>query len=411
MRMYLPALLFCIIILASFSFISLSATDNTELKIVFRNSKNQYYSTERYTTIINDLQKMGVEVSSYNATAAPLPLENLSQYDVLVIPNPGTGFTEEELSIIKEYLEGGGNLLIMGDIQYDDRHYGKPDELNYLLSYLELDSKVKFWGTNDNGDEIKDDVNNAGRPWQVIVTSEYFKPHIISVGISKVAVNSPSLIVTDPSIIVATSPPTSYAEDTQGNIHARGSIPWLVAIETGGGRVVICGGSKIFSDAQIYGTGQSYIAYGDNERLFFNIIWWLTGVKIKAPVTAKVFIPILDIFGIIAGIVGAHFYRLKSREVLVFSVIGGFFFALIAILQVIIFGETVIGVSWPGWGYVTSGLPGEIAVEAWQVAGMRYFLAGIIIILMGAVLYWLVLKIDEYLELGIREKLGIKKEE
>jgi len=380
-------------------------SETNEVKIIFRESAGQYYTTALYKTVIGDLKKIGVEVSKYNASASLPPLENLSQYDVLVIPNPGTDFQENELALIKQYLDSGGNLIIMGDIQYDDRHYGKPDYLNNLLDYIGISNKVSFWGTNDNGDEIKDNVNNLGRSWQVLVTSKQFKPHIISVGITKVAVNSPSLVVSDPDIIVATSPSTSYAEDTQGNIHASGEIPWLVAIETEGGKVVICGGSKIFSDALIYGTGQSYISYGDNERLFFNIIWWLTGVRVRAPLVAKVFIPILDIFGIIAGIVAAHVYKLRSRDILIFSVIGGIIFALIAVLQVILFGETVIGVSWPGWGYVSAGISGEIVVEAWQVAGMRYFLAGIIIVLVGAFIYWLVMKLDEYLKLGIRERL------
>ena len=122
----------------------------------------------------------------------------------------------------------------------------------------------------------------------------------------------------------------------------------------------------------------------------------------------KVFLPILDIFGIIAGIVGAHFLRLKSREIAIFAAIGGIFFALIAITQILLFGETVIGISWPGWGYVSSGLGGEIPVAAWAVAGMRYFLGGIIIVLLGVFIYWIILKIDDYLDLGIQKRLGIK---
>ena len=384
---------------------------NAEVKIIFRNSLNQYYSTDLYKTLIGDLESTGVVVSSYNGSDVLPDLSNLSQYDILVIPNPGSSFSSQELDLIKSYLDAGGNLIIMGDIQYDDRHYGKPDYLNALLDYIGVSSKVKFWGTNDNGDELKDNTNLLGnRNWQISVTSKYFSAHIISVGIEKVAVNSPSLIVSDPSIIIATTPETAYAEDTEGNIHASGRLPWLVAMETSGGKVVVCGGSRIFSDARLYGPDIPYVTYGDNERLFFNIVWWITGVKIEPPVRVSVFVPILDIFGIIAGIIGAHFYRLKSRSIAIFAVLGGIIFGLIGMVEVLVLGETVIGISWQGWGYVSTGIGEEttgIYIEAWQVAAMRYFLGGIILVLLGVAIYWLIIKLDEYLKLGIREKLGI----
>ncbi len=392
-----------------FPSLHLNATFSQENKvsIIFRNSLGQYYSTDLYQTLINDLEKAGVSVSSYNASDSLPTIDNLTAYDILVIPNPGTGFSDEELSLIKKFLESGGNLIIMGDIQYDDRHYGKPNELNSLLSSIGLSNKVMFWGTNDNGDEIKDDSSNVGsRNWQISVSSKYFNPHIISVGIEKVVVNSPSLIVSDPNIIVATTPPSSYAEDTQGNIHKRGQIPWLVAIETSGGKVVVCGGSRIFSDATLYGMGTNYISYGDNEKLFFNIVWWITGEKISAPVRVVVYYDLLDYIGIIVGILVAHLFKLKSKEVLLYALLAGVIFALIGIVQVLVIGETVIGTFGSGWGYVATSLGSQMGIDAWAIAGMRFFLAGLVLVAVGAAIYWLIIKIDEYLKLGIREKLS-----
>lgn len=268
-----------------------------------------------------------------------------------------------------------------------------------------------FWGTNDNGDEIKDDTNNVGsRNWQIIVTSEYFNPHIISVGIEKIVVNSPSLIVTDPNIIVATSPATSYAEDTQGNIHMRGKVPWLVAVETTGGKVVICGGSRIFSDATLYGAGTNYISYADNEKLFFNILWWITNQRVSAPIRVMVYYSLLDYIGIIVGILSAHVFRLRSKEILLFSVVAGAIFALIGILQIVIIGETVVGVLGSSWGYITLALASQMGIDAWAIAGMRFFLAGLVLVAIGAAIYWIIIKLDEYLKLGIRERLLKKRE-
>jgi len=405
-RILLTVILATILILPYIN-INTAYSQENNISIIFRNSLGQYYSTNLYQTLISDLEKVGVEVSSYNASESLPTIDNLSKYDILVIPNPGTGFSTDELSLIKQYLESGGNLIIMGDIQYDDRHYGKPSELNSLLSYIELSNKVMFWGTNDNGDEIKDDSSNVGsRNWQILVTSKYFNPHIISVGIEKVVVNSPSLIVSDPNIIVATSPASSYAEDTQGNVHKKGQIPWLVAIETSGGKVVVCGGSRIFSDATLYGTGTNYISYADNEKLFFNIVWWITNQKISAPVRVVVYYSLLDYIGIIVGIIVAHIFRLRSKEILVYALLAGVIFALIGMIQIFVLGETVIGVLGSSWGYVTTALGSQMGIDAWAIAGMRFFLAGLVLVALGAAIYWLVMKIDEYLKLGIRERLS-----
>ncbi|MEX2689678.1 MAG: hypothetical protein Q6351_005070 [Candidatus Njordarchaeum guaymaensis] len=384
--------------------ISLRAQTNTTVKIIWRDSTGQYYSFSRYSTLANDIRNAGGLVTSYNASVE-VP-ENLSSYDIIVIPNPGEAFSDDEKEAIKEFVLNGGGLILMSDVQYSTGKYGKPTWLNELLDYIGISDQVSFWGTNENGDEIKDDSSNAGRPWQVIVTSDNFKPHLISVGISKVCIDSQSLVVTDPNLIVATGDSDSYAEDSEGTVHARGNIPWLAALEVEDGKVVLSGGSKTFSDAQIYGTGVPYITYGDNEKLFFNIISWISGQNLQLPSRIKIFIPILDIFGLMAGVLFAYFYGFDMGKILIFSVISGVIFALIAMAQVSLFGITVVGVIWPGWGLVAGGLETEYAdIPAWAVAGIRYFLTGILEIIFGVGLFWIVLRLDDYLKLGIREKI------
>ncbi len=391
-------------------------SQETEIKIIFRESAGQYYSTALYSTLISDLIRQGVVVEKYNASEALPSLEELLQFDVLVIPNPGTqDFSSEELDLIKQFVDAGKGVIILGDVAYYGSTYGKPDYLNNLLASLGVVDKVIFWGSNNNGDELYDDTSNvAGRPWQVVVTADYFKPHIISVGIEEIVTTSASLIVKDPKIIVATTPPTSYAADANGNPHARGSLPWLVAIDTGKGKIIVCGSSRMFSDRPLSGLGSAYIQYKDNEKLFFNFIWWLTGVQLKAPVRVSIFIPIMDIFGLLAGIVAAYAFQMNPRKIFIFSFISGVFFALIAALQTALFGATIVGVAWPGWGYVSSGLTaeftifgasGQYEIPAWQVAAMRYFLTGILEIFFGTFLFWIILKIDKYFDLGIARRI------
>lgn len=392
--------------------------EEKSITIVWRVDTEQYYDFDRYSTLVSDLAENNINATYYNASS--LFANATSTIDpnyfgppeevIIVIPNPPNSFYEKELEFLKTFVESGGNLMIMGDIQYDDRHYGKPDYLNELLDYIGVGQLVRFWGTNENGDEIKDDLNNYGRPWQVVVTEEYFEPHIIAAGIKKVVINSASLKVYNPDIIVATSPSTSYAEDTTGEKHTMGEIPWLVAFEHGGGKIVVCGSSKMFSDAFIYGTSTPYIRAENNEQLFFNIIWWFTGVRLAAPEPYKL-IGVLDIFPIIAGFISGITLRRKEeidyRAIGIVSTIIAVLYGLIATIQVAIFGQVIVGTILPNWGEIVK-TGGEVPAEA--MAFVRYLFAGFSEVFFGLILFVFVEWLDRYLDLGIMKRLGVRYE-
>lgn len=392
---------------------------SSSINVVWRVDEGQYYDYGQYSALVEDLKGAGVSTSYYNvktlfggASAPSIDYFGDPKKTVIVIPNPPNDFSDIELEFLKNFVEGGGRLLIMGDIQYDDRHYGKPEYLNNLLDYIGIGDKVHFWGTNDNGDEIKDDANNYGYPWQVIVTSEYFNPHIISYGIKKVVINSASLTVSDPTIIVATSPLTSYAESAAGTIHTYGNIPWLVAIEHDGSKIVVCGSSKMFSNTYIYGTSTPYIKAEENEKLFFNIIWWLTDQRIVAPQPIKM-LGIMDIFPIIAGILAGGIFRKEGKvDYRVFgyvAVIVAVLYAITATIQVVLFGQVIVGTAIPDWGAVMK-VKGE-QVPAELNAFLRYLFAGLFEVFIGLLILMVIEGLDRYLDLGIMRRLGIRSEE
>ncbi len=394
-------------------------TQEKSIKIVWREDKGQYYNLSRYETLSGDLQDSGIEIDNYTAyklfgeATQPISADYFGDPEntIIVIPNPPEDFYKYELSFLKEFVSSRGNLIIMGDIQYDDRHYGKPEYLNNLLEELGIKDKVYYWGTNSNGDEIKDEENNYGRPWQVVVDKNYFNPHIISASIEKVVINSQSLVVMDPDIIIATSPSTSYAEDTTGTKHMSGEIPWLVAIEHSGGKIVVCGSSKMFSDVTIYGTSTPYVKAEDNEQLFFNMIWWISGKQLVAPKPIEM-IGILDIFPIIAGFLSGIFLRKEERidfnSVGKSSAIVSILYSLIATLQVILFGQVIIGTALPDWGAIMKGA-GEVPAEL--NAFIRYLFAGFVEVFVGIAIFIFIEKLDDYLELGIMKRLGVRKGE
>jgi len=416
--MRIKLLLVFILISASILLIRVNAQEET-IRIVWREDVDQYYTYDKYSMLASDLVENNMNVSSYNASeifgnATEVPSADIfgpPESTIIVIPNPPQEFYSYELEFLKNFVDSGGGLIIMGDIQYGDRHYGKPEYLNDLLDHLGAIDKVKYWGTNDNGDEIKDDTNNYGRSWQVIVSKEYFKPHKISAGIEQVVINSQSLVVSDPNIIVATSPSTSYAEDTTNTKHASGEIPWLAALELGEGKIVVCGSSKMFSDTQIYGTSTPYIKAEDNEQLFFNMIWWITGKRIVAQKPIEL-IKILDIFPIISGFIAGIFLRREGRidykQFGISATIASLLYSMSAVIQVAVFGQVIVGTALPDWGAIIKG-GGEIPAEL--NAFVRYLFAGFCFVFVGLVILIIVEKIDEYLALGIMNRLGVKKVE
>ena len=240
--------------------------------LLWDDSHNQYYYSGRFNMLISDLKSLGIVVKT---PSTGLNANLLANYSVLVVANPRIPLSPDEIFDVAEFVQGGGALILLGDIQHGGNTYGQPDNLNAILEGVGVADKVRFWGTNDCGDEIYDNVSKVLFDWQVIANGKYFKPHMISEGIDQIAINSASLNVTDSDVIVATTPPTSYTKDVNGEHQRSDRIPWLAALEVGEGKVVICGSSKMFSDREINGTGQAYITYEDNERLFFNFLRWL----------------------------------------------------------------------------------------------------------------------------------------
>ena len=409
MRRYHLLVIMMLAILLIAPSLTLTRAQNEKVKILWDNAHDQYYSLSLYSKLKSDLESQGITVDGNDQNVT---YDLLKNYDIFVIPNPRSPFTQEELSELAKYVQNGGNLLVMGDIQYDDRHYGSPDYLNAILEAIGVSNKVEFYGTNDKGDEIYDDTSNDGSPWNVLVTKEYFKPHTISAGIDEVYINSPSLIVYDETIVVATTDEDAYAQDTAGNVHQIGNIPWLVAIESGNSRIVVCGSSKMFSDRQ--GTSEAFISLGDNEKLFFNIVGWLKGTVLAGPVKIEIFIPILDIFGVAAGIIGMYVFKGDTNKVMKYALLVAVFYIFVALIQYPLVGTIVVGIGIPGWGRAEAGLASQnlsFDIPPAGVAAIRYFLAALFEVGLGAFIFMVIIKIDYAFDLGLAEKIKYEEKE
>ena len=408
-KRFLSTLLFVALFMFVLSFSAGAfAQQDEEIKMLWDDGHGIYHNSGRNSILISDLEAQGVVV---DAVSTGLNTSLLSDHSILVISNPAEPLSSGEISAVAQFVKEGGAFILLGDIQYGGWTHGQPDNLNAILEGLEIADKVRFWGTNDRGDEIYDEDSKVLNIWQPIVESKYFTPHIIAVGIKKVAINSASLEATS-EVVMATSPPTSFTMDVNAYVadvstwvrHRSGRIPWLAALEVGEGKVVICGSSKMFSDREIYGTGQVFISYEDNEKLFFNFIWWLTGQRLVAPAAITTFFPYLDILGFIAGFFAVHNFKRDTRKLGIYIGLVGVCYMAIAIGQSLIAGNIYFGTAMPGWGQATVGLETENlpfeAVPAWGVAAVKYFFAGAIFSAAGVIYFMIVLRFAA--EYGIR---------
>ena len=82
------------------------------IKVLFDEAHGQYFDHEKLSEFISDLENtFDVDIT---VNTEPLTSDLLSQFDVLIITNPGTNFTDEEINSIKEFINNGGIVLISG---------------------------------------------------------------------------------------------------------------------------------------------------------------------------------------------------------------------------------------------------------------------------------------------------------
>ncbi|WP_456424075.1 DUF4350 domain-containing protein [Thermococcus sp.] len=228
-------------------------------KVLIDLSHGQYYFTKYgFTGLKEDIEKLGWEV---NVTYAPLTYEVLKNYDVVILTNPKTDLTGDEIKALREYVENGGALFVAGDwYKY------LSESLNELLA----GTGVAFEKT-----ELMDNDRNSGKPYYPFV-GIYNRDCAITKYIPEnwtMYYNGDTLKITGDAKWIIRGYESAYAVDAKGNIvHEKGSEPVVAAALTfGKGRIVVYGSSKALSDAY-YG---KYIR--SNWPFIKGALLWLVG--------------------------------------------------------------------------------------------------------------------------------------
>ncbi|WP_099210635.1 DUF4350 domain-containing protein [Thermococcus henrietii] len=236
-----------------------NATATHVTRVLIDLSHGQHYFTKYgFKGLVEDIKKLGWNVS---VTHSPLTYDELKKYDVVILANPGTKLSNEEISALRKYVEEGGALFVAGDwYKY----------LNPTLNELLEGTGVQFEKT-----ELMDDEKNSGRPYYPFV-GIYNRDCPVTKFIPedwRMYYNGDTLNVTGDAVWIIRGYKSSYTVDaTKNTVHERGSEPVVAAAVTfGKGKIVVYGSSKALSDAY-YG---KYIK--SNWPFIKGALLWLVG--------------------------------------------------------------------------------------------------------------------------------------
>jgi hypothetical protein len=190
---------------------------------------------------------------------------------VLVMLNPPSNLTSDEIATVNAFVENGGALLLANN-------FGQGND---VLAGMGVYQAVHF-----NGTLLRDDSNNWWSGEFPLVFN--FANSTITNGVSTVYLNyATALDVANGTgganvTVLAQSSPTSYLSDAplagqqSSNASGYGEKPVLAYLTHGKGAIVVCSDPSIFINFML--------GNGDNERLYTNLITNLTRGDTGAPV-------------------------------------------------------------------------------------------------------------------------------
>ena len=224
------------------------------------------------------LAKTTLESKNYTVNTLNLLSTNSIPEDALaiIIAGPMKPISASEVSLLKEYVNAGGSLVVMEDPLISNEFGDTPDP---LAKYLTSD-----WGITLNDDVVIDLVNTQN-PFQA-VSSQYSFDHPITQNLTEnyivilpqarsISIGEPKENIVQTAIIMTTEQSWGetelVAEETPA-FSAEKDIPGPLNLAVAGenaatkGRVIVFGNS-------IFATDEIFDAYG-NGNMFINSVDW-----------------------------------------------------------------------------------------------------------------------------------------
>jgi len=242
-------------------------TNATSVLLDMAHNNDYYDSLEGFNDVVPSWGLFMTENTHY------LDGEVLQDQDVVVMTYPEMDLRADEIDALKEFIEGGGSLLITGK-----GDYYAPTGAARVNAVLEgIGSSIRM-----NDDEIIDDTNHGRQAWNVIAHVFPQQSTGIGAGVDSVIVwacaslldgDMGPLTNDDGVIVLTTGDDDTYnknadsAEDAY--IYSSGKdIPFFALEEIGAGRIAVMG-MTIFNDYQWGDDGH------ENEIFTEQVLEWL----------------------------------------------------------------------------------------------------------------------------------------
>ncbi len=283
----------------------------------------------------------------------------LEGVDILIVASPdrSSEFEIEEVSAIKEMLNNGSSLLVLGDpaISQNSTYWseqpfqdlGDNIAVNRFLDALNV-TGVRFSINETGADRYWQDAMfdyelalNGTHPWVLRMDTNNWNPeHPIFRDINELVLMTATLKPLDAVGVVATGSESSFAQYRRGpNTFANFSFPnmslaefeerprsysaingtyppWLSAFEYGNSRVVVSGSTIMFSGRTLdlpdsdSRTEQQWFYSADNSHLFMNMLDWLSEGFVEPPSAVE---PLI-VISTAVFLVGVAYYVLRKKR-------------------------------------------------------------------------------------------------
>ncbi len=242
---------------------------DVSIKVLFDNGHGQYYNASKLSQFLRDIERtFWVEVDINYGTLSDALLSN---YGILILVDidESIGLTTDEITAIKNFIYGGGALLITATkAAYFDPAYFNQITSEFGIEWLDvtvydLDDYdyredyplVHTWGNNELADKLSDN------------------------GTYTIKMQSTSLSITSADVQIIGTGDTdpagdaTFANDSSGNIVVTGTdVVFFAAVDIAdGGRIFASGGTNFLLTSQYL-----YLNFDfDNKMFALGVFEWL----------------------------------------------------------------------------------------------------------------------------------------
>jgi len=234
-----------------------------DLMILFDQGHDQYYDADRMYDLIDLLYDWGY-VYINNGTIVE---ENLTRADIVILPNPEAPLSDEEISLIKNYVNNGGALIITGTFY----KYLNTTCMNSITQEYGIKwEKGLLWDTDAN---IGGNVNIT----KLSTFSEAIIAQVLLKDVTYLAFSySTYLNVSGEAIPIIYGNPTTKVNTSEGllDINDEDIIAGAVYQNNEGGKILALGSTGVLA---YLGT--------DETKFVENILNWVLGSKIYEDTT------------------------------------------------------------------------------------------------------------------------------